>query len=81
MNPKSLIDIQSNLQSKSVTVVDVVNKYLEAIEQSSALNIYVPSARPFFFIFYLVIIFGGAFGICLVINLWGGTGIKKAEKY
>ncbi len=41
MNPKNLKDIQFSLRNKSLTVVDVVSNYLDAIDQSSDLNIYV----------------------------------------
>lgn len=41
MNPKSLKHIQSGLQNNDYTLVDVVHKYLEAIDQSKELNIYV----------------------------------------
>ncbi|MEM9547688.1 MAG: Asp-tRNA(Asn)/Glu-tRNA(Gln) amidotransferase subunit GatA [Bacteroidota bacterium] len=41
MNPKSLTQIQSNLKDGSITAVDIVQSYLDAIEQSKALNIYI----------------------------------------
>jgi len=41
MNPKSLISIQKALLDGDYTVVEVVKKYLKAIEESIDLNIYV----------------------------------------
>jgi len=45
MNPKSLEEIQSKLQKAEITVVELVNEYLSAIEKSKALNIYVEVYR------------------------------------
>lgn len=41
MNPKNLKDIQSQLRSKNLTMVDIVNQYIQAIGQSLDLNIYI----------------------------------------
>lgn len=41
MNPKSLLDIQSKLSRKELSLVDLVNEYLIAIENSKDLNIYI----------------------------------------
>ena len=41
MNPKSLKDIQAGLKNKDFTVEELVQNYLNAINQSLALNIYI----------------------------------------
>ncbi|MHA1111490.1 MAG: hypothetical protein ACTSRE_10345 [Promethearchaeota archaeon] len=59
----------------------LIGSIIGALLIMGGLFTYVPSIRPYLYTIFIVIVFGIGFGACIVLNAYGGTGIKRAEKY
>ena len=59
----------------------LIGSIIGAILIMGGLFTYAPAIRPYLYIIFIVVFFGMGFGACIVLNAYGGTGIKRAEKY